>query len=264
MHDTMDVSQALKDSENALRDLIYLTLSKKDPVGWLAKCGVTPQRVEAWEKRRAEDQKKFGTSDARMLYYADIYDLDTILQKHWDQFIAALGDKKKFLALFSLLIDYRNADAHRRELLPYQKCLVIGIQGEIRSRIVMYRNKQEEALDHYPRIEYANDNLGSSYAAQPNGFVLQTGLTLRIGDMLQFAVTAHDPRGEAILYSLRAGAKPQTEWQEGHEFTVTIGADDVGKRFIVWLMIKGQGDYRQFQTYDADARFEYEVLPPKR
>lgn len=93
----MDTTQALKDAENALRDFIALMLSNKHGSNWINGCGVTSERLIKWEERRQVEEKrqKGGNVDERLIYYADFYDLATILEKHWNAtFAEVFGDLK--------------------------------------------------------------------------------------------------------------------------------------------------------------------------
>ena len=119
----MDTTQALKDTENALRDFIADMLSKSFGQGWEEKCGVSADRVEKWRERKKVEatRQETGVVDERLLYYADFYDLKNILKKHWSAiFSPALGDLKTFDVWLSELEKLRDPDAHRRELLPHQ------------------------------------------------------------------------------------------------------------------------------------------------
>ena len=60
----------------------------------------------------------------------------------------------------------RDPEARRRELLPHQKHLAIGISGEIRNRLIRYRSKQETSEDYYPRIESVRDSLGNIWTPE--------------------------------------------------------------------------------------------------
>jgi len=93
----MDVSQALKDTENSLRDFIAYVLREAFGDEWVDKCGVTPERVQKWNRRKAQEEgrQKLGAVEERLLYYADFYDLETILGKHWHRFSEALGKEKR-------------------------------------------------------------------------------------------------------------------------------------------------------------------------
>ena len=53
----IDITQALKDTENALRDFISSVLRKKFGENWVEKCGVSPERIKKWNER-VEASKK--------------------------------------------------------------------------------------------------------------------------------------------------------------------------------------------------------------
>ena len=79
----MDVTQALKDAENGLRDFIGCVLKRKLGPEWVQKCGVSPERIKIWNERKLVESRRqrTGVVEERVLYYADFYDLQTILQK---------------------------------------------------------------------------------------------------------------------------------------------------------------------------------------
>lgn len=186
----LDVTQALKDAENALRDFIAYTLSRIHGPNWPDKCGLDPDRIAEWRKRKATEEKG-GASDERLIYYANFPELAPILRENWEHFSEGLGADLTRIELFlSELKKLRNPDAHRRELLPHQKALACGISGEIRSLIVRYRSKRETADDCFPRIESARDNLGTVFVA--DGLHLLPTSTVHVGDVVDFVVTASD------------------------------------------------------------------------
>src|SRR3990172_13440205 len=131
-----DVSQTLRDTENALRDFIAYVLQEKLGSGWESNSGVSPERLAKWAERKKIEGKRqdAGAVDERLIYYADFYDLQTILRKHWQYFAVALGDLKTIEVWLGELEKTRDPDAHRRELLPHQKDLILGISGEIRAK----------------------------------------------------------------------------------------------------------------------------------
>ncbi|MGO8761129.1 MAG: Swt1 family HEPN domain-containing protein, partial [Desulfobaccales bacterium] len=175
-----DISQILKDTENALRDFIAFILSQKNGPEWEANCGVSSERLRKWEERKDVEVKrqKTGAVDERLIYYADFYDLKTILKKHWEHFAPALGELKEMEAWLSALEKLRDPEAHRRELLPHQKSLIEGLSGEIRTKITRYRSRLETAEGYYPRIEFAADNLGNSWKPGEGNYI-RTGLILK-------------------------------------------------------------------------------------
>jgi hypothetical protein len=83
--DTMDITQTLKDTENALRDFIAFILQQKLGIEWIDKSGASKERIEIWKNRKGSEDKRqeAGVVEERLIYYADFYDLRTILQKNW-------------------------------------------------------------------------------------------------------------------------------------------------------------------------------------
>src|SRR2546422_2609549 len=194
----LDVTGALRDTENALRDFISATLLAQFGQDWLTRCGVTPDRIEKWNERKTTETRRFdasGVVEERLIYYADFYDLKAILRKHWQgPFSEAFGEWKTTEVWLEELERMRDPDAHRRELLPHQKYLAIGIAGEIRTRLVRYRSKRETAADYFPRIESVRDSLGNMWtAAEPGGHTVYTKSVLRPGDPGDFLTTPPVP-----------------------------------------------------------------------
>jgi hypothetical protein len=119
----MDLTQALKDTENSLRDFIASVLEKKIGGDWMSKCGVTAERLKQWQDRKTVEGKRQtgGVVEPRLIYYADFYDIKTILEKNWDKFSEAFGEWKTMRVYLNELETLRDPDAHRRELLPHQR-----------------------------------------------------------------------------------------------------------------------------------------------
>ena len=263
----MNVTQALKNAENSLRDFISYVLVDAIGDDWEQKCGVSLERLEKWKERKEIEEKrqKSGAIDERILYYADFYDLKTILKKQWHHFANALGEYKTFEVWLSELERFRDPDAHRRELLPHQKNLIVGISGEIRTKIAKYRSSLETSDAYYPRIEFASDNLGNSWKPGQDEW-LMTRLVLRPGDIIEHTVTATDPLEESLLYqcTYNQGHPGHSDvWSEENEFTYQITNDDVGHSFYVDINVKTNRKYHARGSYDCMVSFNYEVLPPK-
>ena len=199
-----DISQELKDAENALRDFIAQRLTKSLGTQWIEFCGVTAERIEKWKERKKIEEKRLsstGVVDERLIYYADFYDLRTILKCRWaEDFSEVFGKWKQMEVWLDTLEEMRNPEAHRRELLPHQKHLAAGISGEIRTRIVRSRSQEVSPDAFFPRIESARDNHGNVYFGDSKS--VSTGIVLHPGDELQFVITASDPYGEMVEYGI--------------------------------------------------------------
>jgi hypothetical protein len=261
----MDVTQALKDTENSLRDFIADVLRKKFGEAWVEKCGVSDDRIDQWKARKVVEEKRqeSGVVEERLIYYADFYDLKTILEKHWSgEFSDAFGELKTMRVLLSELEKLRNPDAHRRELLPHQKHLALGIAGEIRTRLIRYRSKQETSEDYFPRLESVRDSLGNIWTFGEGG--KKTGTTLRVGDLVEYVITASDPLGATLEYNISVGGNDLGMWQESNTLEITIVDYHVGRDVGITFYIRSP---RQFHAtpYGFDDRIHlfYDILPPK-
>ena len=261
------VTQKLKDTENALRYFIAFILDKQFGAEWPSKCGVSDDRLSKWKDLQEEERKRqvSGATDERLIYYADFYDLKTILKKHWQYFSSALGDRKTTEVYLTELEKLRNSDAHRRELLQHQKDLILGISGDLRTKISRYLSKQENSDSYYPRIEFAADNLDNSWKLGENAWV-KTGKKLRQGDLLEFVVAVFDPLGEKLEYQCTFGAGyPQysPRWSHENTFKYTVTENDVCKLFFAIISIRSKRKYHALGDRDDNVRFTYEVMPPR-
>lgn len=258
----MDVSQALRDVENSVRNLISYQLNKTLGSDWVSKCGVTTDRIQQWEQRKAEEVKRLKSVDERILYYADFYDLLTILKKHWSScFSSIFGEFKKFEVLWKLLESFRNPDAHRRELLPYQTNLVLGISGKLRTEITSYFSKMETGESYFPRLESVQDNLGNMWHYN-TGNVLLTKDVLRPGDMLQLSASAFDPLGEQLLFRFRVGLFGLGNWTSESNATITIDTTHIGESVAIWIEVRSDRAYHARGESDHAVHFYYSILPP--
>jgi hypothetical protein len=264
----MDVTQSLKDTENSLRDFIANVLRNKFGGNWIEKCGVSSDRVKQWEERKLVEEKRQegGVVEKRLIYYADFYDLKTILEKHWSgEFSDALGDLKTMRVWLSELEKLRDPDAHRRELLPHQKHLALGISGEIRTRLIRYRSKQETSEAYFPRLESVRDSLGNIWTfGSDSSLGLLTGMQLRVGDIVDYVITASDPLGAILEYNVSVNESDWGTWQEDNTLSVNITDFHVGRGVQVMFAIRSP---RQFHAkvygYDDSAAFFYDILPRK-
>jgi hypothetical protein len=262
----MDATQALRDAENALRDFIGAVLERSLGPDWVQSCGVTTDRLERWAARREEEARRHrgAAAEERLIYYADFYDLRTILKKHWaGEFAAALGDWKTMDVYLAQLERMRDPNAHGRDLLPHQKQLILGITGEIRGRIVRYRSKRETVADCFPRFESARDSLGSMWTAgQSSRIALHTELVLHPGDSIDFIASARDPEDAQLEYSI--GVTPpgtSSKWQEKPEFRVVMTQDQIRDFVMVTIRVRSARDYHASGSHDDEVSFIYTVLP---
>lgn len=267
MAEELDANQALKDAENSLRDFIAASLERKFGNDWVDQCGVTEDRIAKWRERKQVEQKKSGpvAPEERLIYYADFYDLPVIIRKNWDWlFKDVFGDLKETELLLAQLARFRDPEAHRRELMPHQKHLVLGIAGEIRAQITSYRSRQETSHDYYPRIESVRSDIGDSWVfGGPDG--VSTGKKLRVGDKVTFVVAASDPLGEPLHYQMTVIGGRHVEkgdWQPSNALEYEVTTADVGRQFTFDFSIRSSREYHARGDDDDRVHFFYEVLPP--
>ena len=264
-YENIDITQALKDAENSLRDFIAIVLHAKLGESWLENCGISSKKLEKWKEHKVDEEQRqeSGVVEERLIYYADFDDLRIILQQNWSgEFSDAFGEWKRMEVFLTELKNLRDPDAHRRELMPHQKYLILGIAGDIRTRLVRYRSKKETSEDYYPRIESARDSLGNIYVDDPL-HIVQTKMHLRIGDVIDFAITATDPLGESLQYQIDTKYTGVTvEWQDSNVFSLKVSKQDVG-HFEAILNIRSKRQFHQLSDIDDYVIFKYEVLPPK-
>jgi len=267
----LDVMGSLRDTENALRDFIGAVLSARFGRDWIERSGVTPDRVQKWTERKASEPRRFAASgilEERLLYYADFHDLKTILQTNWSgPFSDALGDWKTTEVWLEELERMRDPDAHRRELLPHQKHLAIGIAGELRTRLVRYRSKRETTADCFPRIESVRDSLGNLWtASDPSADLrqLDTKAAVRPGDQIFFLITARDPEDGALEYRLSRGPSETWNWTAWATLSYTFTEQDIADNVGVELMVRSKRPHHAKKVFDDAVTFGYRVLPPRR
>lgn len=259
----MDITQALRDAENSLRDFVASVLSKSGE-DWVDRCGVSPERIAKWKERKTAEEKRqeAGVVEERLIYYADFYDLKTILKKNWaGELSEALGDWKTFEVFLDALEKLRDSDAHRRELLPHQKHLVLGVSGEIRNRIVRYRSKMETPDDCFPRIESVRDSLGNLWVPGLGMKMVDAKNTLRPGDVLDFIVTANDPEDLTLEYAVDVSSEARPLWQNDPNLRFSIADSHISRIFILQVSVKSTRTYHASSWCDDYVSFIYQVLP---
>jgi hypothetical protein len=262
----IDLTQALKDTENSLRDFIAAILEKGMGSNWMETCGVTSERLKQWQERRDVEEKRQrgGVVEPRLIYYADFYDITTILKKNWNKFADALGDWKTMEVFLAQLETLRDPDAHRRELLPHQKNLALGISGEIRTKLIRYRSKLETSEDYFPRIESARDSLGHIWTPSSTSFhLLNTEQILRPGDLIDYVITASDPLGGRLEFRMKVDSDRHSEWQTDNSFSLKILEKHIGKIFCVRLDVRSSRPHHATIDFDDKVEFIYTVLPRK-
>ncbi len=256
-----DINQVLFETENSLRDFVERILRKQFGKDWLVKSGVNKEHIDEWGRRMVEESKRqrIGSASENLIYYAELSDLRKIINKNWDPiFKSVFEDKKEFEVFFDKLEAFRITDAHRRELLPHQKHLLLGIAGEVRARIIRHRNQMDRLDSIFPRIELVRDSLGNKADAENR--ICSTDIELSPGDILDYVITAYDPEGLPLEYSACPIGR-QINWLKDNSLQVKIEEKNIAKNFYVEVGIKSSRSYHASFGYDDMVIFRYKVLP---
>jgi hypothetical protein len=262
-----DVAEAIRRVENVLRDLIEETLRGKYGDGWLAHLGVSEEQLTGWRGRQEEDRKRRGSEAAeeRLLYYADLHDLGPALRKNWELFSPCLGDLKEIEVYLGRLDDLRNPQAHSRGLLPFEEHLILGIGGDIRQRVTVYRSKQSPESEFFARIESIRDSLGNVLVSSGSSRgTFGPGAVLRVGDEVIFSCSGWDPNGQPLEWSLDVGVAAHQRrvqgWSVNDSLIWPVSQEDIG-RSAVHIRMRSRGQYHTYGDSDGFEVALYTVLP---
>jgi len=252
MNDSMpDYADALTAVENALRLLI-------ETVG-IAKCGISAADERKWRARRDRDlaQRGAGFPEDRLLHYSDISDLQRIVAKdvNWPLFEAALLDRTEVSVLLELIRRLRNPDAHNRELSTHERALVIGISGELRTRITRYLSRMDTPDAYFPRIIAFQNSIGARPGEQPN---------LHVGDEVEFVVDAADPLGASLEYRFgveHPGLVERSDWSSNNRWTWCVSTAHISRFATVIVHVRSPREYHAQGEFDAAQQQMFTVLP---
>jgi len=266
----MDIDDAINVVENQLRDLIELVLRNQHRDSWFDHLGVTADRVTAWKERRdAEPKQRPGAEvEERLLYYSEFFDIVAIIQHNWqDGFKDCFGDRKRFDVYTERLTVFRNPDAHSRALVPFEQHLVLGMTGELRQLITVFRSAGGGGPEpeHFARIEEIRDSYGTRVTGGPIGRAVST-LTLRPGDTVSFVGRAWDPESSPIEWKINLGARVEQFYENGADLDWEWNIDDrdIGEESLVMFSISSARHYKRSTHGDDVAIIVYKVLPPAR
>lgn len=218
-------------------------------------------------KRQVEEAKRRApaTVSSNLLDYCHLHQLIDLIEKKWELFAPALGEKKEFQVLMGKVEDFRNAPAHSRELLPFELTLLEGIAGQVRTKVTIFLSQTSQDSMHYPVIESLTDPFGNSHnsAEISTISVVQTKLRLQVGQVVEFSARAWDPQGREITWSAWTNEQ-EVESVVGTDVTLkwTIRDAEVGRARGLHVSISSTGPYHRYFGSDQEVTFFYTVDPP--
>ncbi|NNC82143.1 MAG: hypothetical protein HKN79_01075 [Flavobacteriales bacterium] len=254
----MEITRQIHDAENSLREFIHTIMSTEHGEEWYKKLPKVKKMIKRWEEKKIPETHGPNAikGEEKLIQYASMDDIRTILDNYWENGFHELFEDKQILDVYLRIIsDYRDPDSRRRELFVHQKHLLLGISGEIRNRIATWRSKSEMG-GVYARIESVRDNLGNSW--NPGDVrKVKTDHTLRVGDQLEFIITAADPEDSELQYKCH-----HTKWQTNNIVIISVDRGMVGQSSAFHLMVKGDRKHHAYPLgFDDRVSFEYEVIP---
>lgn len=258
----IDAEAELKILENSIRDILTFVLSEKFGSTWIEKLKISSDRVAKWKERQSyeEARLKGNVLEARLIYYSDFYDLKNIIDKHWDDGLSHVFlDKKIVMSFLEEAEKLRDPNAHRRELFEYQKHLLKGISGELRTRIMKYRGKKENPNDFFPVVEAVTDSLGNAITNSVYAQCVVSKTIVRVGDSVEILAFSTDPLGGEIEYSInRIGERG---WSMGNRATITFQKSDIGRCCDIQIKVRSKRDNHAYLDFDDYVQIRYVVLP---
>jgi hypothetical protein len=255
----MEISKSIKDAENALRDFLQLCLERNFGEAYTTKLGLPSAKIDVWLERKAQAEISHtpSTHEERLIYYAPFEDLYQLISENWiGDFQATFSDRERLMVFLKIIEEYRHPDTFRRELFVHQKHLLLGITGELRSKIAAYRSLMEIGKEGFPRIEYVKDSLGNIWLpGKPRK--VKTQAILHTGDRLEFIVQAHDPEAMPVEYKIHGD-----KWQSGNILFFDVEPKHVKKQAQINITIRSSRKFHAYPLgYDDRVVFEYQVVP---
>lgn len=244
--------------EVVLRDLIREVIGLE----WQTVIGLDLSRLEAGRKNEM-GRRRGAIVSTDLLDYADFVVLQIVVDAKWNAFKPVLKNSKHFKLYMDRLGAFRNTSMHSRELLPFEESLTIGMTGEIRNLVTIWRSEQGPDMKYYPEIISVSDSLGSRLV---NGRASTTAL--RPGETIEFKCAGTDPHGRNLFWEIRVQSRGNSMVQEdarkGDEVTLTwnVVNNHVRENTDVWVTVTSDGEYHRHGEFDDRFHLSYRVLPP--
>lgn len=274
---TLEPGLALTTCETAMRELIETAYAATLGSHWLQRISTDEQR-QRWNARAQEEAPRLARGAAAIpepgLAYANFYELLTIAKDDWAPLAPALGRMKDTMPLLRRFEELRNAVAHSRPLLAFERDLLSGIAGQIRNQVTIYMSIHDPVGDIYPRIESVTDSFGRRIESRTvdgevAGYFAHGQIALHPGEAVTFTCVGIDPQDrnlEWVLETPSATSGPTTALAAsgqpaGLQWTVTDA--DVSESTAVSIYLKSaDGQYHRWGHFDHRVYYLYRVRPP--
>lgn len=272
----VDSSEALQSVENALRLIIRDILGD----GWLELVDDTGKL----EGKRTEDKKRRDGAIVPddLLAYVEFPQLVKVILRKWDpHFFPVFQDKKRTEIWLEALQGVRNAIAHSRQLVQFEKDLTSGISGQLRNLVTIYRTEKNPASAHYSVIDSVRDSLGRDGALTTMTYMELKVVRprLEVGEEVTFTCQGSDSRGREIEWFIvprresNLGPPPDVYPIKGEAVVLNWkpSEEDIAEELLVVIHMRSvDGKFRRFMPssawedhpYDDVRVFPFVVNPP--
>lgn len=286
----MDPSAALYSIENSLR----LAVRERLP-NWFELLGHRAQRAITTSRQDEVDARAGVAHSAELIDFTYTRQLVRLVTENWDQFADVFGDESIATGLMAFVTTVRNAPAHARDLLPFERDLLSGIAGRLSNQVGLWRTRDGSEFRHYPMIETVVDRFGDSGTAwifPGDASTESRPARVQVGDTITWQCRAipsgrnFDPKwalgektspgGLTFGFPMRVPdgiqmPQPIVEVGESAELSLTIHSGHVSQAFWVAVMLSTDSAHHRHRNdlanvrpgYDDVRYFVYEVLPPE-
>jgi len=265
----IDVNKELKILEQALRDVIVFALNLKYGTNWINHLKITDERKGIWKQKMEEEAKRLKgiIIDNRIIYYSDFYDLEAIIDKHWNDTFKEIFDNKKQIEVFlDIISTYRVAIAHNKELLEHQKNLLIGISGMIRRCIAEYKADKDNEDNYYPKFQSIIIN--GMDIITPNGSIQLYNKNYHVGDEIEVIVNVITPPDIKVNFAICMSNKSFFEFYDKDFSKDNRKIFKLSKKDIpytkIHIAVKSNQDYHKCGKLDLGEDHSINVLPNKQ
>lgn len=263
-----DPNLSAQTAETDLRELARLVLEPALGPDWVERAGIfTPEQIVKVKGRRSTEEEKRGGAvvEQSLIYYVDLWDLISMTKKHWTKFKKVLGpNKERWNQESQVLYNIRNAQAHGRALVPFERDLLSGIAGDIRNRVTRFRSNMNDRHEWWPRVESITDSFGTTVNPDTSDFLTMksTNLLVEVGQTVTFQCSGWDPHGRTLSWRINDFNGPALATGTDVSISHTITHEEFGSEMFTYLYMTADAPVHKGTFFDVQVCFVYEGRPP--
>ncbi len=116
------------------------------------------------------------------------------------------------------------------------------------------------ADSYFPQLDSVEDSLGNKWKTGTPKYI-HSHKVLRVGDVLEFVVSGHDPTGAELEYSYAFHPGPSGAWTTEKIIRHAVSSNDVGRHKEVLVKLRIRRSSHGHGTFDDAIVFVYVILP---